>query len=321
MHADYTFAVSKVRALETNLITHAQLERMVAAQDDQEVLEILGSLGWEISSGADYDKLLSDRQRAVWEELSELASDSQELKVLIIKNDFQNLKAALKALLADKEPEPYYVYPTTLDTSVLLSVIAEKKFYELPKELQDTVSEAYELITSTLDGQLAEVMLDQAALKLMRKKADALGNPLISRYVEFSVVSADIKTAYRAANNQKKAEFTQSALCGSEEFEPGAFAHAAEKGVSEVLSFIESTSYAEAAELLKSSTSAFEKWCDNQLVEIVGEAKLKSFGIEPLIAYYVANETEIKAVRIILICKKVGAAEQEIRERLRELYV
>ena len=44
-------------------------------------------------------------------------------------------------------------------------------------------------------------------------------------------------------------------------------------------------------------------------------------GIGPLAAYYVAKETEIKALRIILSAKISGASNDTVRERMRELYV
>ena len=50
-------------------------------------------------------------------------------------------------------------------------------------------------------------------------------------------------------------------------------------------------------------------------------AKYKSFGVEPLIAYYIAVETQVKAVRIILSCKYNGLKAETIRERVRKLYV
>ena len=53
----------------------------------------------------------------------------------------------------------------------------------------------------------------------------------------------------------------------------------------------------------------------------IEKAKYKSFGIEPLIAFYIAKDAEIKNVRIILSCKHNELPPQTIRERVRKLYV
>ncbi len=51
------------------------------------------------------------------------------------------------------------------------------------------------------------------------------------------------------------------------------------------------------------------------------EAKRVNFGPEPIIAYIIAKETEIKIIRIIMVGKINKVATEVIRERLRELYV
>ncbi len=51
------------------------------------------------------------------------------------------------------------------------------------------------------------------------------------------------------------------------------------------------------------------------------EAKMFALGPEPIIAYVMAKENEVRNVRIIMIGKKNGVATAEIAERLRESYV
>ncbi|MDK2799758.1 MAG: V/A-type H+/Na+-transporting ATPase subunit [Clostridiales bacterium] len=46
-----------------------------------------------------------------------------------------------------------------------------------------------------------------------------------------------------------------------------------------------------------------------------------AFGIEPLVAYLMAKENEIKIVRIIMVGKINNISNEIIRERLREAYV
>ena len=48
---------------------------------------------------------------------------------------------------------------------------------------------------------------------------------------------------------------------------------------------------------------------------------MTAFGIEPLAAYYIAKEAEIKDIRILTVCKESGADNETITERMRKLYV
>ena len=50
------------------------------------------------------------------------------------------------------------------------------------------------------------------------------------------------------------------------------------------------------------------------------ESKYISFGIEPLIGYLAAKESEIMTVRIIMAGKLAGIPAELIKERLRDTY-
>jgi len=67
--------------------------------------------------------------------------------------------------------------------------------------------------------------------------------------------------------------------------------------------------------------TTIEKLFDNKLIEYVKSAKYISYGIEPLAAYLIAKENEIKIARIIMAGKLAGIPSELIRERMRETYV
>ena len=77
----------------------------------------------------------------------------------------------------------------------------------------------------------------------------------------------------------------------------------------------------EAAEALKESDTAFERWCDNRVIRTIRSQKYRAFSAGPLAAYVLARENEIKTVRMILTGKQNGLPDQAIRERVREMYV
>jgi V/A-type H+-transporting ATPase subunit C len=56
-------------------------------------------------------------------------------------------------------------------------------------------------------------------------------------------------------------------------------------------------------------------------MDFIKKAKQVSFGVEPLIGYIIAKETEIKIIRIIMVGKLNNIAPNIIRERLRDAYV
>ena len=95
---------------------------------------------------------------------------------------------------------------------------------------------------------------------------------------------------------------------------------AATKDLSAVFEYLVYTPYAGTIETLKKSLSDFEKWCDDAMMERLRAEKTKNFGLEPIIAYMLAVESEMKQVRLILTGKRNLLDENLIRERMRELY-
>ena len=79
--------------------------------------------------------------------------------------------------------------------------------------------------------------------------------------------------------------------------------------------------YAGGADALRESPSAFVRWCDNRMTEMLKTQKYEAFSVGPLLGYLIARENEIKTVRIILTGKQNGFSDDAVRERIREMYV
>ena len=69
------------------------------------------------------------------------------------------------------------------------------------------------------------------------------------------------------------------------------------------------------------SVSLLEKLFDNYIMHMMKDAKIIPFGVEPLLAYIYAKETEIKIIRIIMVGKINNISGELVRERLRDIYV
>ena len=97
--------------------------------------------------------------------------------------------------------------------------------------------------------------------------------------------------------------------------------HAAVSGMEQIMSYLAETKYGDGALALAESASAFERWCDNRIIETIKPQKYNPFTVGPIVAYILARLNEIKTVRIILTCKLNQLPEEAIRERVREMYV
>ena len=109
------------------------------------------------------------------------------------------------------------------------------------------------------------------------------------------------------------------AECGS--INVDRLAKAALGGMDTIREYLSVTVYAEGADALAVSPSAFERWCDNRIIQPISPQKYEAFTIGPVVAYVLARQNEIKTVRIILSGKLNNLPDDSIRERVREMYV
>lgn len=318
---DYLYAVAVIRANEASLLREQDLEQIISAPDYRKSVSLLCDKGYCEPEGSDYSSMLDRETEKTWALLMENAPDAQGLNTFVIKNDFQNLKACLKAEVADLKAEDFFVRPSVIEPELLSQCVSKRAFDELPEFISEAAKKAFDTITKTGNGQQCDVVIDTATVKAMRYFAEKSDEPVLKEYADIFSLSTDIKTAIRCARTDKGSGFIEAALSGSEALGKDELAEAAIEGEEAVLELLTEKGLNDYRQALENGASQFEKLCDDKLIGVVRQAKYTSFGISPLAAYYVAKETEIKALRIILSAKLSGASNETVRERMRELYV
>lgn len=319
---DYAYAVARVRANELTLLSEADMEQLIEADSYSSAMQKLSDAGWgDLDGVKDYAEYLENYFAGTWQLISEVLTDVHELDMLLIPNDMQNLKAALKSLVINDEVKEVFTQSTVYDAESLISAVLEKRFEDLPDFMQQPAKEAYEVLTSTANGQKADAIIDKATLERMVKLGAESGSKTLQELAERKCATADIKIALRCANTHKPVDFIKSSLAECSTINADHLCELALQGEEEILDYLAGTAYAEGAAKYRESTSAFEKWCDDILMECVNQARYTAFGIDPVVAYYIARDAEIKSARIILSAKKNGLSNDVIRERVRTLYV
>ena len=109
---------------------------------------------------------------------------------------------------------------------------------------------------STIDALMACGTLE-AALNLLVEKGWG------GVYAETVVAVADMKIAVRCEKTGKSADFMKRALAPCAGLDTDRLAKAALAGFDEVCGYLASCGYGAAANALRESPSAIERWCDN----------------------------------------------------------
>ena len=153
----------------------------------------------------------------------------------------------------------------------------------------------------------------------MKKRADKEKNEFLIGWVDLNILLANMKIAARAVGKSK--DFILSAMIKTQNSQSEKLTEAALSSFESVCDAVSSIGFSDAAERLKESLSDFELWCDNKKMEYIKTAKRKSFGFDPIMAFLIAKEYELQAVRIILSGKLNDVPVNILSERLRDMYV
>jgi len=317
----YLYAVARIRSKEMSLLGKAEIDQLLVCKKYEDCLRILTDRGWGKGTGGSAEKLLADEREKTWEAAAELVEDMSVFNTFLYEYDYHNLKAAIKQVYTNKSMSGIYISYGTVDAGIIFKAVKEHDFTLLPEHMQKCAEEAYEIQMHTGDSQLCDVVIDRAALDMIYKSGKASGNELLADYAEIRVAAADIKIALRGSQTGKSRDFLERAISECDSLDVKKLVQYALEGEGEICSYLETTVYENAVQVIRGSLSAFESWCDNLLIKKIRPQKYNPFTISPVAAYILARENEIKTVRILLSGKLNNLPEEAIRGRLREMYV
>ncbi len=318
----YTYAVARIRALEVSLFSDATIEQLIACPDYQQCLAFLAEKGWgSPDTEENAEAMLNLEEEKTWQVIRELSVDMSNFDVLMFPQLFHNLKAAIKEVCTEDTHPNIYYNDVDIPGKEMLDIVKEREFDKLPSYMRQAAAEAFDTMLHTQDGQLCDVIIDKATLDAVYAAGKASKEPVIQAYAESTVAVADIKIAVRAQKTAKSMEFMKRAMAECDSLSIDQLMKAAVNGADAIRDYLCGTDYEEGAQALEESPSAFERWCDNQIIETISPQKYNAFTRGPVLAYVIARQNEIKTVRIILSGKQNELPDDSIRERVREMYV
>ena len=134
----YTYAVARIRALETGLFTSSVIEQLLACDTEQQCLQIIQEKGWgDADTPLNADAILAREQEKIWETIGELGVDMSVFDVLSYPNLFHNLKAAVKDACTQENGRTMNIYyeDTAVSPDEMLDIIRSKDFSRLPENM------------------------------------------------------------------------------------------------------------------------------------------------------------------------------------------
>ncbi|MCS7197570.1 MAG: V-type ATPase subunit [Candidatus Bipolaricaulota bacterium] len=322
----FAFATGRIRALEVKLLNRAHYQRLLEAPDALEAWRALAEMGYAKAAERkldDYEEVLTDELRAVYGLLQRLAPE--RLEWLARRYDFHHLKVYLKARLLGEEPREGILEGVGLVPPKLIEAsVATGIWSALPEELGRAAEHALAEHESTRTPQSIDLIVDRELFLYLTNAVR--GHPFSETLVAIWADLLNLKALLRTRALGKDRAFLNKVLV------PGSLE------TSHLLALLETSVEAWAEELRhtpyagvlsrgvaywveKRSLALLEKLSDDFVMDFLKRAKLALYGAEPLIAYVLAKETELKNIRILLVGKLNGLSKEILEEHLREPYV
>ncbi len=317
---DYAYCVARLRANETYMLGRDFMMKLCQSESAESAVSALIEEGW-IKEKADIREIIRQKNKELWTLLNESVPDKKELDIFCVLNDFFNIKTAVKCAFSGAEPFSYYLYPSSLDLNELTEKVKLHDFSSLRISGADTAEKAYNMALITENGQSAEIIIDRGAVDCLWGYAEAKKSNLSNEVCGFLCDTANIKIALRINALGKNRDFAEEAIGKCFRLDRGTLLELALGEKEALYDYLVSTEYGEGASLYAESTALYEKWCDDKVIETVSSAKYTAFGFDPVCAFYYGKQNEIKSISIILTALKSGASSDEIKERVRALYV
>ena len=320
------FANGRIKSLERNLLTSDKIVRMIDSADLSEAVRILAEVnyggGLVLENPRLFDKLLAQEEAETCKLALTLVPDGYGMDCFILLNDYHNAKSLYKAKTTGADNAAALKPQGVLGD--ISSAVASGNYGSRPTALASTLASLDEkAVNETLSPREIDVAVDKAYFADVAERLKKCKKTVIAEYFAKLADFTNIRTWARTkvcgmdVGTFKEGFVTGGSLALSSlvELFDASFTEAFEKmryGV-----------YAQAFETLTHEKNAlvdYEKFADSELIRLFKKQKADMFSPAPVAGYYLGKMSEIKTVRLILVCVLNGVAKEEIYRRLKENY-
>ena len=328
---NFTQAVARLRVLEKRLLNKLKIERMIDSASPEDVLKILqeteyANLMVNVKRSEDYNILLKEELNRVYSLMYKVSPDPAIVDIMSLKYDYHNIKVLLKARALDKDFSSMLIPVGTVDIEKLKSYMTNMEYKELKPIMMEAILEAEKVYHELKDPQKIDIILDKYMYIDMLARAKETEIDFMIDNIKMNIDFSNIKSIIRLKKQEKDVKFLKEVILDGGDISNNVLVRTFEEPIENLATKFSSLKYGEVIKLgleeyLKTGKlSVLEKFSEDYIMKNLKVAKYITFGPEPVFAYIIAKETEIKVIRIIMVGKLNNVDTAVIRERVREVY-
>jgi len=321
----YAYPTAKVRVQELAMVPRNVFVDMANAGSFAEAAELLAGTEYAVNADAasdEIEQMLMARRTEARQQFAELMLDDGVVEFLRMREDFTNMRLAIRRVVTDRPLGLDYSNEGNVPAEEFEEIFEQENYELLPAYLQEAVEAAVLGYYEDKDIRRIDYELDRTESAVRLREAMRLKNIFILSLVRIRIDLYNLKTMLRLKMAEREEEtrfFYPGGFVDIDKFKQGL-----ETGLEAISGLFFATPYYDLLETAipylrnEKSFLALEKECEDYIKGFLRTTQSIASGPQPVIAYFLMKEAEIRTVRMLLTGKKNGLSPKLILDRLGE---
>jgi len=318
----YIFQTAQVRVYEMAMLSRSTLLDMANADSLERAADLLSGTEYALQAGRDFslvEQALQARRTAVRAMFAELMLDKPVVELFRAQDDFANLRLAVRRMLTGKPLGKDYSQDGNLAPEAFEEAFAQDSEMVLPAYIQQAVDRSVLGYYQDKDIRRVDYAIDAVQAEHNLKRAKQLGSIFLTGLFRIQIDLTNIRTMLRLkfTGAEKRSVFLEGGYVDLERY-----SHGLDLGYEALGPLFFVTPYHRVVEVgaaYVASNKSFlklEQQCDEHLTGFLKTSAQITTGPQPIIAYLLMKENEIRNVRLILTAKRNSLDTKLILDRI-----
>ncbi|MCJ7729738.1 MAG: V-type ATPase subunit [Sedimentisphaerales bacterium] len=319
---EYAFETAQVRVLETQMLSRTALMDMANARDFEQGAELLRSTEYALPAGggiSELERILSARRSAVRQQFADWMHNKTVVKLFQTRDDFANLRLALRRTLTGKPLGTGYSGNGNVSPEIFTEAFEQENYELFSPYMQQAIEQAVIAYYQYKDIRWIDYTIDRVQAQYNLTTARRLKSLFLLGLFRIQIDLTNIRTMLRLkfTESQQRKVFVEGGYIEFDRLE-----HGLELGYESVDQLFFVMPYHQLVETgtgyLASDKSflKLERQCEDYLTGFLKTTAQITVGPQPIIAYLLMKENEIRSVRLILTAKRNSLDTRLILDRI-----
>ena len=323
----YGFAVGTLSVLQTRMLESGRLTDLANSVNAEEMASRLSGTAYAPSAEAtglaeQLETRLRDIRREAYRLVVSLSQDEALERFIQGPEDFRNAKILLRRSLIENSPELELSDLGYTGAEALEEIFEAEKYEALGETMAEAIGKAIASYYEDKNPRNIDVELDRGVIVYRRELAGELNNEYLLSLCGLLADLANIRSMARLKWLEEDRKLLGQVYLPGGSVELSRLQSAMSSPWESIPGLFFATPYTELIEhgvaflAANDSFLRLEKYCEDYLGEFLRASNQVVAGPEPLVAYVMNIEQEIRSVRLVFSAKQAGMAAETIRDRL-----